>query len=63
MATPSTYGDSASRAEVASYVASLSADLAALARQTNLEMLTYLLEMVRLEAQNEMQQVNGSGRT
>ena len=39
-------------AAVASYVASLSADLAIMARSTGLETLGYLLEMVRLEAES-----------
>jgi hypothetical protein len=37
---------------VAIYVATMSADLAAMARRTGLETLSYLLEMVRLEAEN-----------
>ncbi|MGN6569954.1 MAG: hypothetical protein ACTHLO_00890 [Pseudolabrys sp.] len=40
------------RSAVASYVASISADLAALARRTGLDTLGYLLEMVRLEAES-----------
>lgn len=40
------------RSAVASYVASLSADLAGMARKTGLETLGYLLEMVRLEAES-----------
>ena len=50
-----------SRTAVAGYVATLSAELAALTRKTDMETLTYLLEMVRLEAQNEIQRANGSG--
>ena len=41
-----------SRTAVASYVASMSADLAAMARRTGLDTLGYLLEMVRLEAES-----------
>jgi hypothetical protein len=37
---------------VAMYVATISADLAAMARRTGLETLGYLLEMVRLEAES-----------
>ena len=37
--------------EVASYVASLSTELAAMARQSGLETLEFLLEMIRLEAE------------
>ncbi|MEJ2626290.1 MAG: hypothetical protein P8Z80_17735 [Pseudolabrys sp.] len=44
--------DSDERAEVAVYVASLSADLATMARGTGLDTLGYLLEMVRLEAED-----------
>jgi hypothetical protein len=40
------------RKAVASYVASLSADLSAMARQTGLDTLGYLLEMAQLEAEN-----------
>jgi hypothetical protein len=40
------------RSAVASYVASMSADLASLARRTGLDTLGYLLEMVRLEAES-----------
>ena len=36
----------------ANYVATMSADLATMARRTGLETLCYLLEMVRLEAEN-----------
>jgi hypothetical protein len=45
---------------VASYVASLSADLATMARSTGLETLGYLLEMVRLEAESSARQIHGS---
>lgn len=37
---------------VASYVATLSADLSVMARRTGLNSLGYLLEMVHLEAEN-----------
>lgn len=47
--TPSQPGD---RTAVANYVATLSADLATMARRTGLETLGYLLEMVRLEAES-----------
>ena len=40
------------RTAVANYVATLSADLAIMARRTGLETLGYLLEIVRLEAEN-----------
>jgi hypothetical protein len=44
---------------VASYVASLSAGLATMARGTRLETLDYLLEMVRLEAESSARQIHG----
>jgi hypothetical protein len=48
-----------SRAAVASYVATLSADLAAMARRQGLETLGYLLEMARLEAESANRIGNG----
>jgi hypothetical protein len=39
-------------AAVASYVATITADLATMARRTGLDTLGYLLEMVRLEAES-----------
>lgn len=47
------------RTAVASYVATLSADLAAMARRTGLDTLGYLLEMVRLEAESSARHSNG----
>ena len=47
------------RAAVASYVATLSADLAVMARRTGLDTLGYLLEMVRLEAESATRQNHG----
>lgn len=44
--------DSGNQIAVASYVATLSADLSVMARRTGLESLGYLLEMVQLEAEN-----------
>jgi hypothetical protein len=43
---------SGDRKAVATYVATLSADLANMARHSGLVTLGYLLEMVRLEAEN-----------
>ena len=40
------------RSAVASYVATMSADLATMSRRTGLDTLGYLLEMVRLEAES-----------
>jgi hypothetical protein len=45
-------------AGVASYVATISADLATMARQQGLDTLSYLLDMVRLEAENQMDHVD-----
>jgi len=47
-----TPGEAGNRTVVANYVATLSADLAVMARQNGLDTLGYLLEMVRLEAEN-----------
>ena len=52
MADPPTPREPGDRTVVAQYVASLSADLAAMARGSGLQTLGYLLEMVRLEAEN-----------
>lgn len=38
--------------EIAAYIASLSTELGALARKAGFDTLEYLLEMVRLEAEN-----------
>ena len=45
-------GDQPTRTAVASYVATLTADLSVMARRSGLDTLGYLLEMVRLEAEN-----------
>lgn len=42
---------STTRGQVANYVASLSAELASMARQSGLDVLGFVLEMVRLEAE------------
>ena len=48
--------------QVANYVATMSGDLATMARRNGLDTLGYLLEMVRLEAENVTRhQQNGSG--
>lgn len=44
------------------YVATLSADLANMARDTGLETLGYLLEMVRLEAESSARQTANGRR-
>jgi hypothetical protein len=48
--------ESGDRTAVATYVATLSADLAIMARGTGLDTLGYLLEMVRLEAESSARQ-------
>lgn len=52
MAEPKEPSEASHRSAVASYVASLSADLATMARRTGLDTLGYLLEMARLEAES-----------
>ena len=52
MPEPVNISETGGRSAVASYVASLSADLAGMARRNGLETLGYLLEMVRLEAES-----------
>jgi hypothetical protein len=47
------------RTAVATYVATISADLANMARGTGLETLGHLLEMVRLEAESSLREVAG----
>lgn len=42
------------RAAAASYVATLTADLAEIARRNGLETLGYILDMARLEAENHV---------
>jgi hypothetical protein len=44
-------GENGDQTAVATYVATLSADLASIARQHGLQTLGYLLEMARLEAE------------
>ena len=53
--------DPGSRSAVANYVAALCGDLATMARRTGLDTLGYLLEMVRLEAEN-VNRPNGGER-
>jgi hypothetical protein len=62
---PDPKSQSSGRTAVASYVASISADLAKMARDTGLDTLGYLLEMVRLEAESSARSVQGpnGGRT
>jgi hypothetical protein len=52
-------GDPVNRAAAAEYVAELTAELAALARKHGLDALGFILDMARLEAENENRHVNG----
>jgi Mrp family chromosome partitioning ATPase len=45
--------ETATRAATASYVATLTAELSAMARKSGLNALGYILEMARLEAESE----------
>ena len=56
---PDQTDESGGRTAVASYVATLSADLAVMARRTGLDTLGYLLEMVRLAAESTSRHSNG----
>jgi hypothetical protein len=54
--------DNEERTEAANYVATLAADLAEIARQHGMNTLGYLLDMARLEAENESRNGRGNGR-
>ena len=56
---PDQTDESGGRTVVASYVATLSADLAVMARRTDLDTLGYLFEMVRVEAESTSRHSNG----
>ncbi len=62
MADPTGTSEPGNRTVVANYVATMSADLATMARRTGLETLGYLLEMVRLEAENVTRHTQTGGR-
>lgn len=63
MAHRLTANESGDRAAAANYVATLSGDLATMARRTGLETLGYLLEMAKLEAeQASRHEPNGAAR-
>jgi hypothetical protein len=53
MADQTASAETGNRTVVANYVATMSADLATMARRSGLDALGYLLEMVRLEAESE----------
>jgi hypothetical protein len=52
----------ASPAEVARYIADFSAELSSLAREANLDLLAYLLDMARHEAMELSRPQQGTGR-
>ena len=62
MADQATSGETANRTVVANYVATMSADLATMARRSGLDTLGYLLEMVRIEAESETRHKPNGGR-
>ena len=64
MANPGALPEAGSRSVVANYVATLTAELATMARRSGLDTIGYLLEMVRLEAENKARHThNGGGRS
>ena len=63
MADQSTSGESGNHTVVANYVATMSADLATMARRSGLDTLGYLLEMVRLEAENVTRHKQNGGQS
>ena len=62
MADQKASDENGNRTVVAKYVATLSADLATMARGSGLDTLGYLLEMVRLEAESETRHSQNGGR-
>jgi hypothetical protein len=64
MANPGALPEAGSRSVVANYVATLTAELATMARRSGLDTIGYLLEMVRLETENKARHThNGGGRS
>ena len=62
MADQTASGEPGNPTMVANYVATLSADLATMARRSGLDTLGFLLEMVRLEAENLVRHKQNGGR-
>ena len=62
MADQKASGENGNRTEVANYVATLSADLATMARRSGLDTLGFLLEVVRLEADSKTRHGQYGGR-
>ncbi len=54
-----TRGEAPDPATAADYIAELTAELAAVARQHGLDALGFILDMARLEAENAARHVNG----
>jgi hypothetical protein len=64
IANPGAFSEAGSRSVVANYVATLTAELATMARRSGLDTIGYLLEMVRLETENKARHThNGGGRS
>ena len=60
--TPNTSSSDEDRTEAAAYLASLSGELALMARRYGLNTLGYLLEMAKLEAENATRLDGGDDR-
>ena len=58
-ATTRQRGEPEDRAQVADYVAMLTAELATLARQNGFDALGFILDMAKLEAESASRHVNG----
>ena len=57
-----TKDETSGQSAVASYVATMSSDLAGMARRNGLDTLGYLLEMARLEAESQIRHNGSNGR-
>jgi len=62
MADQSEAMETTDRVAAANYVATLSAELALIARRHGLDALAYILDMARLEAENASHHMNGGRR-
>jgi len=62
MADQTAPDETGNRTVVANYVATMSADLATMARRSGLDTIGYLLEMVRLEAESETRHSQNGAR-
>jgi hypothetical protein len=61
MTNPSASAEAGNRTVVAQYVATLSAELAIMAKRSGLDTVSFLLEMVRLEAESETRHSENGG--